>query len=59
MKGDYLFRSEPTVADCYLFVMLTWSNKFSVTVPAALNVFKDRMLTRPAVISAMQHEGLR
>lgn len=59
MQGDYLFGSQLSVADCYLFVMLTWSDKFNVTVPAALAAFKERMLRRPAVIAAMQHEGLR
>ncbi len=59
MQGDYLFGAELTVADCYLFVMLTWSEKFGVTVPAALIAFRDRMGTRPALDTAMQHECLR
>jgi glutathione S-transferase len=59
IQGDYLFGSQVSVADCYLFVMLMWANKFGVTVPAALTAFRDRMMARPAVITAMQHEGLR
>ena len=59
IQGDYLFGSLVTVADCYLFVMLMWADKFAVAVPAALTVFRDRMMARPAVVTAMQHEGLR
>ena len=59
IQGDYLFGSQVTVADCYLFVMLMWADKFAVAVPAALTVFRDRMMARPAVVTAMQHEGLR
>ena len=59
MQGDYLFGAALTVADCYLFVMLLWSDKFGVTVPASLVAFRDRMMARPAVVTAMQHEGLR
>lgn len=58
MRGDYLFGPELTVADCYLFVMLLWADKFGVTVPATLTAFRDRMIKRPAVVTAMQHEGL-
>ena len=58
MKGDYLFGGEVSAADCYLFVMLTWADKFGVPVPAKLAAFKERMLARPAVRKAMTHEGL-
>lgn len=59
MQGEYLFGAQMTVADCYLFVMLTWADKFGVMVPATLSAFCDRMMARPAVVTAMQHEGLR
>ena len=58
LQGDYLFGAEPSVADCYLFVMLLWSGKNGVDVPPALSAFRERMMARPAVQTAMKHEGL-
>lgn len=58
MKGEYLFGSEPTSADCYLFVMLLWAGKNRLDVPAKLTELRDRMMARPAVKTAMAHEGL-
>jgi glutathione S-transferase len=59
LAGDYLFGPKPTVADCYLFVMLLWARRFEVEVPEALIKLRDRMLERPAVQAAMAFEGLR
>ena len=58
MNGDYLFGAEPSVADCYLFVMLLWSGKNDVAIPDPLPAFRDRMMARPSVQTAMKHEGL-
>lgn len=58
MKGDFLFGSDISVADCYLFVMLTWAGKFKLDVPPTLAAFRDRMMQRQAVRTAMTHEGL-
>jgi len=58
MKGDYLFGSGISVADCYLFVMLLWARKNGVDAPAQLAAFRDRMMALPAVQKAMKHEGL-
>lgn len=58
MQGDYLFGDAVTVADCYLFVMLLWAGKNGVPVPAKLDALRDRMMERPAVRTAMTHEGL-
>ena len=58
MKGDYLFGSDLTVADCYLFVMLLWAGKFGVEVPGSLDAYRDRVMARAAVVKAMTHEGL-
>ena len=58
MAGDFLFGAALSVADCYLFVMLTWADKFGVAVPARLLDFRDRMMARDAVRTAMTHEGL-
>lgn len=58
MKGDYLFGTEVTAADCYLFVMLLWAQKNGIEAPAKLIALRDRMMERPAVQKAMSHEGL-
>ena len=58
LKGDYLFGDDVSVADCYLFVMLLWAAKNQIEAPADLIAFRDRMMARPAVQTAMRHEGL-
>ena len=58
MKGDYLFGSDISVADIYLFVMLLWAKKFDVEPPSALVPYRERMMTLPSVQKAMKHEGL-
>ena len=58
MAGDYLFGADMTVADAYLFVMLLWARKNGVTIPEPLPAFLARMTARPAVQTAMKHEGL-
>lgn len=58
MQGDFLFGSEVSVADCYLFVMLLWAQKNGLEAPAKLAAFSERMMERPAVCKAMTHEGL-
>lgn len=57
-KGDFIFGADLSVADCYLFVMLLWAKKQGVEAPPKLAEFRDRMLKRPAVKKAMEHEGL-
>ena len=56
MIGDYLFGDELTVADCYLFVMLRWSEKFGIAIPEALLRLQWRMEQRPAVRMALSRE---
>src|SRR4051812_43395106 len=58
MRGDYLFGSDVSVADAYLFVMLLWARKNMIAFPDALQSFFARMMARPAVQTAMTHEGL-
>ncbi|WP_345814498.1 glutathione S-transferase N-terminal domain-containing protein [Paraburkholderia sp. PREW-6R] len=58
MKGEYLFGSEASVADAYLFTMLMWAKKANLAVPAKLEEFSQRMRTRPAVQLALKHEEL-
>ena len=50
--------ARPHVPDFYLFVMLTWSGKFGVEVPAALAAYRDRLAALDSVRTAMAHEGL-
>jgi glutathione S-transferase len=45
--GPYLFGPRPSVADCYLFVMLLWATRFGIAVPETLVVLRDSMLDRP------------
>jgi len=56
MIGDYLFGDELTVADCYLYVMLRWAEKFGVAVPDELLRLQWRMEARPAVQAALARE---
>ncbi|MEG8042825.1 glutathione S-transferase N-terminal domain-containing protein [Sphingomonas faeni] len=58
MQADFLFGADVSVADFYLFVMLLWARKNEITVPTNLAAFRDRLMTRPSVQKAMQHEGL-
>ncbi|MEG8017749.1 glutathione S-transferase family protein [Sphingomonas sp. LR55] len=58
MQGDFLLGADVSVADFYLFVMLLWARKNEITVPTNLAAFRDRLMTRPSVQKAMQHEGL-
>lgn len=58
MQGDYLFGTQVSVADCYLFVMLLWADKNGLQIPEPLPAFRDRMMARDAVRKAMTHEGL-
>jgi glutathione S-transferase len=58
VEGPWLFGQHFTVADCYLFVMLTWAQKNKVRIPAGLKAWFDRVKARPAVQLALKHEGL-
>jgi len=58
LTTDYLFGGQVSVADIYLFVMLTWAKKNAIPLPAPLPAFFARMQARPAVQLAMKHEGL-
>jgi glutathione S-transferase len=58
LKDGYLFGSDVSVADAYLFVMLTWAGRNSIELGDTLSAFVERMKARPAVQLALQHEGL-
>jgi glutathione S-transferase len=57
---QFLVGDSFTVADGYLFVILTWAKHVGMEVNrwAALNSFFDRVAGRPAVQAAMKAEGL-
>jgi glutathione S-transferase len=57
VKGGFLFGTEVSVADAYLFVMLTWAKKYAVDISEAMSAFAERMRARPAVQLALEHEG--
>ena len=56
MRGDYLFGDRLSAADCYLFVMLRWADRFGVAVPEALLRLRRRMEARPSVQAALKRE---
>jgi glutathione S-transferase len=58
LQGDYLFGSDFSVADAYLYVMLRWARMQGLRLPEPLPAFAERMEARPAVRLALQHEGL-
>ena len=58
LQGHYLFGSEFSVADAYLYVMLRWARMKGLVLPEPLPAFVERMNARPAVRTALQHEGL-
>ena len=58
VRDGYLFGNDFSVADAYLFVMLTWAKSNAIEVPPGLTAFADRMSARPAVQMALKHEGL-
>jgi glutathione S-transferase len=59
LTGDYLFGSQVSVADAYLFVMLLWAKNNNLALPAPLPDYDGRMRARPAVRLALEHEGLK
>lgn len=58
LSDDYLFGDEFSVADGYLFTMLTWAKGNKLDIPERLERFFKTMLDRPAVALTLQHEGL-
>jgi len=61
LKGKkYLMGDRMTVADAYLFVMLTWAKKYNFDLSRLSNLtaFFDRMVSRDSVQRALKEEGL-
>lgn len=57
---DYLMGKQFTVADGYLFTMLTWADKmkFDLSEMPNLTAYKARIAARPKVQEALKKEGL-
>jgi glutathione S-transferase len=57
---DYLLGKEFTVADGYLFVMLSWAERLNLDLSSLSNLmaFKARVAARPKVKEALTKEGL-
>jgi glutathione S-transferase len=58
LEGDFLFANAFSIADAYLYVMLTWAKKVGITIADPLNAYFDLITRRPAVQLALRHEGL-
>lgn len=58
--ADYLMGEEFTVADAYLFTVLSWSRMVGVSLTPfpKVRAYIDRIRRRPAVVAAMKAEGL-
>jgi len=57
-EKQYLIGQHMTIADCYLFVMLSWAAMLGVPVPAPLDDYRVRMKGVPSVAAALAAEGL-
>lgn len=57
LTGDYILGDRLTVADCYLFVVLQWADKFAIEIPPALARYRARLMSRPSVEKALRDEG--
>jgi glutathione S-transferase len=58
--GDkkFLLGDQFTVADAYLFTVLSWGSHVGVDIGPQLKTYSDRVRARPHVIEAMTAEGL-
>ncbi len=59
-ESPYLMGDTFTVADAYLFTILTWTRALKIDMAhwPALQQFMTRVAGRPAVVAAMRAEGL-
>ncbi len=57
---DYLLGAQFSVADCYLFTVLSWTGfvNFDISGFANLQAYQARVGARPAVQAALKAEGL-
>jgi len=61
LLGDkrYLVGDRMTIADAYLFVMLTWAENFGLAIDASLKRYVIRSREIPCVAQALAEEGLK
>ncbi len=57
-EKQFLIGEQMTIADCYLFVMLSWAGMMGVPVPGPLNDYLTRMKSLPSVSTVLAAEGL-
>ncbi|MBC0856440.1 glutathione S-transferase N-terminal domain-containing protein [Pantoea stewartii] len=57
-KNCYLTGDDFTIADAYLFVMLTWAELMKISVPSILDEYKHRISLLPSVIKTLAEEGV-
>jgi len=57
LDGDYVAGERFSVVDCYLLVMLLWSEKLRIEIPEKLAAYRQRLMTRPSVQKALQQEA--
>lgn len=57
-EQPFLMGEEMTIADCYLFVMLSWSVMMGVALPSRLTAYLARMKDVPSVAKTLAAEGL-
>ncbi len=55
---DFLVGEDMTIADAYLFVMLSWAAMMGVPAPERLASYHARLRARPAIAKALVDEGL-
>jgi glutathione S-transferase len=58
LDRGFVLGSNFTVADAYLFVMLTWARRNRLSLPPQLEAFYARMMSRDTVRTALAQEGL-
>ncbi len=59
MTGDFLLGPNISVADAYLWVISTWARRNKLQLPAKLDAFYARMLSRETVRTALAQEACR
>jgi glutathione S-transferase len=57
-EKPFLIGEHMTIADCYLFVMLSWAGMMGVPVPVPFHDYLARMKSLPSVAMALAAEGL-
>ncbi|EMH4160994.1 glutathione S-transferase N-terminal domain-containing protein [Pluralibacter gergoviae] len=54
----FLIGDNMTIADTYLFVMLSWADLMNIPVSHKFEAYKSRLINRPSVIATLNVEGL-